>query len=116
VTLLHRLADNDTQQGFIQRILQAFSSAPAAQGLFSQPAKIAETLQSPMHPDLTKREREILPLLAKGLSNKQIADKLCISDLTVKTHLQNIHGKLQVKGRIEAVNKSKILQSVPKDN
>jgi LuxR family maltose regulon positive regulatory protein len=116
VTLLHRLADNDTQQGFIQRILQAFSSAPAAQGLFSQPAKIAETLQSPMHHHLTKREREILPLLAKGLSNKQIAAKLCISDLTVKTHLQNIYGKLQVKGRIEAVNKSKILQSVPKDN
>ena len=48
---------------------------------------------------LTEREREVVNLLRCGSSNKQIASKLNISDKTVKTHLQNIFGKLQVRRR-----------------
>jgi two-component system NarL family response regulator len=48
---------------------------------------------------LTEREREIVELLRGGSSNKQIASQLNISDKTVKTHLQNIFGKLQVRRR-----------------
>ena len=52
---------------------------------------------------LTKREREILALLADGLANKQIAARLGISKNTVKTHLELMFDKLGVSSRAEAV-------------
>jgi len=52
---------------------------------------------------LTDREREILACAADGRSNKEIADQLCVSIDTVKTHLHHIYRKLSVNGRIEAV-------------
>lgn len=54
---------------------------------------------------LTKREQEILALLAKGLPYKQIADQLGISPSTVHGHLHTIYGKLHVQSRTEAVVK-----------
>lgn len=54
---------------------------------------------------LTKRETEIVHLIAKGCTNKQIAAKLFISDETVKKHLKNIFCKLKVNNRISAVMK-----------
>jgi DNA-binding NarL/FixJ family response regulator len=53
---------------------------------------------------LTKRETEMLGLLAKGLRYKEIADKLFISTETVRKHINNIYQKLHVQSRIEAVN------------
>ncbi|MBH0198775.1 MAG: response regulator transcription factor [Nitrospira sp.] len=53
--------------------------------------------------DLTQREREILAHAAIGRSNKEIADDLCVSLDTVKTHLHHIYRKLSVHGRVEAV-------------
>lgn len=53
--------------------------------------------------DLTAREREILALLGKGLSNLEISRQLSISMATVKYHLTNIFSKLGVKNRVEAV-------------
>jgi DNA-binding NarL/FixJ family response regulator len=52
---------------------------------------------------LTEREREILACAAAGRSNKEIADHLCVSVDTVKTHLHHIYQKLSVDGRVEAV-------------
>ena len=54
---------------------------------------------------LTKREREMLELLAKGYRYKEIADQLFISFETVRTHIHNIYEKLHVQSRTEAVNK-----------
>jgi len=52
---------------------------------------------------LTPKEKEVLALVAKGASNQEIADKLCVRDVTVKTHLNSIFKKLQVTNRTQAV-------------
>lgn len=51
---------------------------------------------------LTERERETLDLLSEGNSNKEMADKMCLSLETIKSHLQTIYKKLGVKSRTEA--------------
>jgi DNA-binding NarL/FixJ family response regulator len=72
-----------------RRLLQSFASAPASRAL--------------AFPELSEREREILELVARGLSNQQIVDRLVISPKTVRNHVSNIFGKLQVRDRAEAV-------------
>ena len=52
---------------------------------------------------LTPKEKEVLALVAKGASNQEIADKLFVRDVTVKTHLNNIFKKLKVTNRTQAV-------------
>lgn len=54
---------------------------------------------------LSKREKEIMELLAKGFLYKEIADKLSISTGTVRQHIHNIYEKLHVQNRTEALNK-----------
>ena len=63
--------------------------------------------------ELSKRELEILSLLAQGHSNQEIAAKLFVSLSTVKTHIQNLFEKLEVKRRIQAVEKAKRLNLIP---
>jgi LuxR family maltose regulon positive regulatory protein len=58
---------------------------------------------------LGKREREILSLIAEGLSNPQIAGRLLITVATVKTHINNLYGKLGVRSRIDAVMRARRL-------
>jgi DNA-binding NarL/FixJ family response regulator len=52
---------------------------------------------------LTGREHEVLSMLQKSHSNQEIAQSLCISESTVKTHLRNIYKKLDVRNRTEAL-------------
>lgn len=59
---------------------------------------------------LTSREMEVLEALVDGLSNKEIASRLGITEATVKTHISNLYGKLQVKRRTQAIAKAQELQ------
>ena len=52
---------------------------------------------------LTPKEKEVLALVAQGASNQEIADKLFVRDVTVKTHLNSIYKKLNVDNRVQAV-------------
>jgi two-component system NarL family response regulator len=63
--------------------------------------KLAEGMSSEI---LTDRESEVLNMLARGKSNKEIAEKLFISEFTVKGHLHNVFSKLDVLSRTEAIN------------
>jgi NarL family two-component system response regulator LiaR len=63
--------------------------------------------------ELSRRELEILSLLAQGLSNQEIATKLFVSLSTVKTHIQNLFEKLDVKRRLQAVEKAKRFNLIP---
>ncbi|WSQ08481.1 response regulator transcription factor [Streptomyces sp. NBC_00076] len=71
--------------------------------LASEPAPGAPDADQPRAPQLTDRETEVLRLVAKGLSYKQIAERLVISHRTVQNHVQNTLGKLQLHNRVELV-------------
>ena len=58
-------------------------------------------------PQLTEREREILDLVARGLTNSEIARRLVLSAKTVRNHVSNVFAKLQVAGRAEAVARAR---------
>lgn len=77
---------------------------------FSRISKPATKRQDAFLPDpLSPREIEIIRLVATGASNKEIAEKLVISEGTVKNHLSSILSKLSVRDRMQAVLKAKEL-------
>src|SRR4051812_18564206 len=63
--------------------------------------------------ELSKRELEVLNLMAQGHSNEEIAKKIFVSLSTVKSHNQNIFEKLDVKRRTQAIEKAKRLNLIP---
>ncbi len=96
-----RSKDKSQLRVYAHRLLKAFDEPLA------KPA-------SPLHPPeliepLSEREMEVLLLVAKGLTNQQIAARLVISIRTVKKHLGNIHGKLGVHNRTQAVSRAREL-------
>jgi LuxR family maltose regulon positive regulatory protein len=113
--MLQQLHKQNVAVDFIERLLAAFrrdEQAPV-QDTFDQDVSSPLPLLStspppqPLVEPLTNRELEILELLVKRLQNKEIADQLFISAQTVKTHLKNIFGKLDVSNRREAVERAR---------
>ncbi|MCD4524958.1 response regulator transcription factor [Nocardioides sp. cx-173] len=63
--------------------------------------RLLEPVEDPLRPRLTERETEILKMVAKGMSYKQIAERLVLSHRTVQNHVQNTLRKLQMHNRVE---------------
>ena len=100
--LLYEAASQRTKPEYAGRLLAAFPIATP-----SRP-KHAEMIEP-----LSARELEVLRLIAEGLSNEEIAQRLVLSLPTVKWHTGNIYGKLSVKNRTEAVAKARSLGLLP---
>jgi len=96
--LLHQAAARGIAPEYSGRLLAAFELQRIDQGL-----KAPTGPSSPLVEPLSPREVEVLKLLAAGLSNKEIAERLVIAVGTVKKHLKNIYGKLGVHSRTMAV-------------
>ena len=62
---------------------------------------------------ISEREYEVLVEIAKGLSNKEIGEKLFVSESTVKTHVSNLLVKLDAKRRTQALQRAKELRIIP---
>ena len=62
---------------------------------------------------ISRREYEVLELVAQGLSNHDIAEKLFVSQSTVKTHVSNLLAKLDAQRRTEAIAKAKEMRIIP---
>lgn len=62
---------------------------------------------------ITQREHEVLGLVAEGLSNKEIAERLFISENTIKTHSSRLFDKLGVNRRVQAVQRARELGLIP---
>jgi LuxR family maltose regulon positive regulatory protein len=81
---------------YLQRLVQAFGPLPVDVDKMPAPA------QGPLEP-LTRKEIRVLQLLVEGYSNSAMAEKLFVSDSTVRTHLRNINMKLDAHSRTQAV-------------
>lgn len=88
------------QPNLARCLLRHFRIAPEAVERPAAPAALAE--EQPLRP-LSDREREILQLIAKGVSNSEAAQLLTLSKATIRTHLEHIYRKLEVNNRVEAV-------------
>ena len=77
----------------------------------SEPFTVNEEQQRQL--GITKRELEILELIAQGMSNREIADKLFVSENTVKTHSSRLFDKLSAKRRTQAVQIGKEMGLIP---
>ncbi|WP_416332560.1 response regulator transcription factor [Marinobacter sp. NP-4(2019)] len=70
---------------------------------------VAKVNAAPLAEPISEREQGVLELIAKGLSNQEIADQLHISLHTVKTHARRINAKLEVKSRTQAIVRAREL-------
>ena len=101
---MRKLSGSRSNQAYIAQILAAFSSARPALSSISQGQLIEP---------LTERELEVLALIVKRRTNKEIAAELVIPPGTVKQHAHNIYQKLNVKGRRQAVREAMELGILP---
>jgi len=105
-SLLYEALKAGMSPGYIQQLLAAFPAGESeVEDYQSDPSGLIEPL--------SEREKDVLQLVAKGLTNKVIADKLYLSIHTIKTHTRNIYGKLGVNNRTQAVNKARTLGIIP---
>jgi len=117
---LYRLDNNITNDAWIAGFSVLFLAIGMvlSRKLFTRTLVVAEPKPTVINYDqllkagISKREADILLLINDGLSNLQIADKLFISENTIKKHISNIFQKLQVERRTEAIRKARELSII----
>ncbi|HXT37601.1 MAG TPA: LuxR C-terminal-related transcriptional regulator [Chloroflexota bacterium] len=100
--LLRQARIRDVAPVYVARLIAACGNGPLA----ASPAASVSVLVDP----LSARELELLRLLAAGLSAAEIAARLFITSGTVRNHLKNIYGKLDVHNRVQAVERARALR------
>jgi LuxR family maltose regulon positive regulatory protein len=101
--LLYEALNRGIAPDYVSRLLTAFLPVEPEQSKRSKSRISASALIEP----LSKRELEVLQLIADGLTNQEIAARLYLSTNTVKVHTRNIYGKLGVRSRTQAVARAK---------
>jgi DNA-binding NarL/FixJ family response regulator len=108
---LVRTGDALLAPSITRRLVERFAAAPdpAGQGKAARPGRPAASASARPRAAacdtsaLTPREMEVLGLVARGLSNAEIASELILSEATVKTHVARILTKLSLRDRVQAV-------------
>ncbi|MEW6228258.1 MAG: LuxR C-terminal-related transcriptional regulator [Bacillota bacterium] len=100
--MLHRAASRDIAPEYTGRLLAAFAQPEA-------PATSEREPRALIVEPLSERETEVLQLISRGLSNREIAQRLFVSLPTIKWHATNIYGKLGVRNRTQAVARARAL-------
>lgn len=103
--LLYEAARRDIMPEQTSRLLAAFPAWEPAPTSPKRPEELVEPL--------SERELEVLSLIAEGLSNQEVSQRLFISLATVKWHTSNIYGKLGVKNRTQAIAQARALGVLP---
>jgi LuxR family maltose regulon positive regulatory protein len=108
VQLLHTLLARDGSREYVRILLGVLTGTTADRSAVNRSEVPAKGLVEP----LSERERDVLRLLAAGLTNVEIAHELVVALPTIKTHLQHIYSKLAVHGRREAVIRARQLKVI----
>ena len=107
---LHRKAAAWCDEHEVPDLAVQHARRAAELAAITAPAHREKPVDQPLIEPLSERELEVLRLIAAGLSNQDIADRLVIAPGTVKRHINNIYGKLQVGSRTQAVAVARDLQ------
>ena len=98
------LKDSEPEE-LVEAIRRVYAGEPTLDPSIARKVlqEISRPSKRPPTPDpLTEREEEVLRLVAKGLSNQEIADQMVIAEVTVRTHVSHILSKLQLANRVQA--------------
>jgi LuxR family maltose regulon positive regulatory protein len=110
-----RRAQDDPNRIYVERLLSAFPRTEG-RGLRTESAESTHSVLSPQSSALVEalsdRELEVLRLIAAGHSNQAIADTLIVAVSTVKRHINNIYGKLDVQSRTQALVRARELHLI----
>lgn len=89
------------RRGMSQLVLDTHDTVKTASELNNQVRRLIDVVRAPDPDELSTREHAVLKLVAGGFTNAEIADRLCLSESTVRHHVSNIRRKLGVRDRAQ---------------